>query len=146
MDLRLYYTSDENNKINKRLSNALLLTGTMRNDSSIISPVIMVEGSSFNSYNYAYIPQFDRYYFIKEITNYRNNLWILTLEVDVLMSFKSSILNMHCIFIETETTGADRYLSDTRVWVNKVKDKTDILTFPNGLLESGEYILITAGG
>lgn len=146
MDLRLYYTSDENNKINKSLRNGMILTGTMRNDSSIISPVIMVEGSSFNSYNYAYIPQFDRYYFIKEITNYRNNLWILTLEVDVLMSFKSSILNMHCIFIETETTGADRYLSDTRVWVNKVKDKTDILTFPNGLLETGEYILITAGG
>lgn len=146
MDLRLYYTSDENNKINKSLSNGIILTGTMRDDSSIISPVIMVEGNTFNSYNYAYIPQFDRYYFIKEITNYRNNLWILTLEVDVLMSFKSSILNMHCIFIETENVGADRYLSDARVWVNKVKDKTDILTFPNGLLESGEYILITAGG
>lgn len=146
MDLRLYYTSDENNKINKALSNGTILTGTMRDSSSIISPVILVEGSSFNEYNYAYIPQFDRYYFIKEITNYRNNLWILTLEVDVLMSFKSSILNMHCIFIETETTGADRYLSDPRVWVNKVKDKTDILTFPNGLLETGEYILITAGG
>lgn len=146
MDLRLYYTSDENNKINKSLSNGTILTGTMRDSSSIMSPVVLVEGNSFNAYNYAYIPQFDRYYFIKEITNYRNNLWILTLEVDVLMSFKSSILNMHCIFIETETTGADRYLSDTRVWVNKVKDKTDILTFPNGLLETGEYILITAGG
>lgn len=146
MDLRLYYTSDENNKINKSLSNAIILTGTMRDSSSIISPVILVEGASFNAYNYAYIPQFDRYYFIKGITNYRNNLWILELECDVLMSFKSSILNMNCIFIETEVDGADRYLADQRVWVAKVKDKTDILTFPNGLLENGEYILITAGG
>ena len=146
MDLRLYYTSDENNKINKSLSNAIILTGTMRDSSSIINPVILVEGTSFNEYNYAYIPQFDRYYFIKSITNYRNNLWILELECDVLMSFKSSILNMNCIFIETEVDGADRYLADQRVWVAKVKDKTDILTFPNGLLENGEYILITAGG
>lgn len=146
MDLRLYYTSDENNKINKALSNALILTGTMRDSSSIINPVILVEGSSFGGYNYAYIPQFDRYYFIKGITNYRNNLWILELECDVLMSFKSSILNMHCIFIETESAGADRYLADSRVWVAKVKDKTDIISFPNGLLENGEYILITAGG
>lgn len=146
MDLRLFYTSDENNKINKSLSNALILSGTMRDSSSIISPVILVEGELFSGYNYAYIPQFDRYYFIKEITNYRHNLWILSLEVDVLMSFKSPILNLHCIFLETETTGADRYLSDSRVWVSKVKDKTDIINFPSGLLENGEYILITAGG
>lgn len=146
MDLRLYYTSDENNKINKSLSNGTILTGTMRDSSSIIDPVILVEGSSFNEYNYAYIPQFDRYYFIKGITNYRNNLWILELECDVLMSFKSSILNMNCILIETEDRGADRYLADSRVWVAKVKDKTDIINFPNGLLANGEYILITAGG
>lgn len=146
MDLRLYYTSDENNKINKSLSNGMILTGTMRDSSSIINPVILVEGSSFSEYNYAYIPQFDRYYFIKGITNYRNNLWILELECDVLMSFKSSILNMNCILIETEDKGADRYLADSRVWVAKVKDKTDIINFPNGLLTNGEYILITAGG
>lgn len=146
MDLRLYYTGDENNKIRKTLNNALILTGTMRDSSSIIKPVIMVEGASFNGYNYAYIPTFDRYYFIKEIINYRNNLWILELECDVLMSFKSSILNMNCILLETESKGADKYLADTRVWVTKVKDKTDIINFPSGLLENGEYILITAGG
>lgn len=146
MDLRLYYTSDENNKINKSLSNGVILTGTMRDSSSIIKPVILVEGSSFSNYNYAYIPQFDRYYFIKEVINYRHNLWILELECDVLMSFKNSILNMNCILLETESRGADRYLADSRVWVTKVKDKTDIINFPNGLLENGEYILITAGG
>ena len=146
MDLRLYYTNDENNKINKTLTNALLLVGTMRDSSSIINPVILVEGASFDGFNYSYIPQFDRYYFIKNVINYRNNLWILELECDVLMSFKSSILNMNCILIETEQTGADRYLANSRVWVSKVKDKTDIISFPNGLLESGEYILITAGG
>lgn len=146
MDLRLYYTSDENNKIKKTLSSALVLTGTMRDSSSIIKPVILVEGVSFNAYNYAYIPSFDRYYFIKEITNYRNNLWILELECDVLMSFKSSILNMNCILLETEKKGADKYLPDSRVWVTKVKDKTDIVNFPSGLLENGQYILITAGG
>ena len=146
MDLRLYYTSDENNKIKKTLSSALVLTGTMRDSSSIIKPVILVEGISFNAYNYAYIPNFDRYYFIKGITNYRNNLWILELECDVLMSFKSSILNMNCILLETEKKGADKYLPDNRVWVTKVKDKTDIINFPSGLLENGQYILITAGG
>lgn len=146
MDLRLYYTSDENNKINKNLSSPLVLTGTMRDSSSIVKPVILVEGVSFNAFNYAYIPNFDRYYFIKEIVNYRNDLWILELECDVLMSFRSSILNMNCILLETESKGADKYLSDTRVWVAKVKDKTDIINFPNGLLENGEYILITAGG
>lgn len=151
MDLVLHYTNDENNKISKSFTSTLNLEGTLRDSASVVNPIILVEDSRYHEYsytdfNYAYIPQFNRYYFIREIENYRNNLWILHLEVDVLMSFRSSILSLQCILVETESTGADRYLSDERVWVAKVKDKTDVINFPNGLLETGEYILITAGG
>ena len=39
----------------------------------------------------------------------------------------------------------DNYLPDENLKTN-VKTKTDILNFTNGFLESGEFILITAGG
>ena len=47
--------------------------------------------------------------------------------------------------VTPEQVEADNYLV-SESWVSKVKTKTDILQFSNGLLDSGEYILITAGG
>lgn len=145
MELQLSYTNSENNAINKSLYDTTTITGTLRESSSIISPIIMVEGD-VRGYNYAYIPEFNRYYFIDEITSYRNNLWILRMKVDVLMSFRASILSTQCILVESELEGADPYILNDRVWVTKVKDKTDILPFPSGLPSQGHYILITAGG
>ena len=44
------------------------------------------------SANYAYIPEFNRYYFINDIISIRQNLWQISLSVDVLMSYKNQIL------------------------------------------------------
>lgn len=44
------------------------------------------------SANYVYIPEFNRYYFINDIVSLRQNLWQITLSVDVLMSYKNQIL------------------------------------------------------
>ena len=146
MELQLSYTNSENNAITKSLYDIVSITGTLRESSSIINPIIRVQGDVNSGYNYAYIPEFNRYYFIDEITNYRNDIWILKLRVDVLMSFRNSILNTQCVLIESESAGADPYIFDSRVWVTKVKDKTDIIPFPSGLSSQGDYILITAGG
>jgi hypothetical protein len=48
------------------------------------------------------------------------------------------------VVTEAQELGSN-YLNG-RQFVRLVKSKTDIITFPNGLLDSGEYILITAGG
>lgn len=146
MELQLSYNRSENNAISKTLSNIVSITGTLRGDADVLNPAILLEGADFSAYNYAYIPLFNRYYFIDGCTSYRNGLWIMRLTVDVLMSFRDDILDTSAILLESEETGIDPYLPDSRVWVSRVKDKTDILTFPNGLLENGELILITAGG
>lgn len=66
------------------------------------------------------------------------------MHVDVLESFKNEILSQNCI-IEKSTLGFDLYLPDENL-ITQVKTKTDIVNFPNGLLDTGEFILITAGG
>lgn len=146
MQIVLYYTDSENNQLSKDIELVSTLTGTFRNESGIIRPQILIEATTLGNVNYAYISEFHRYYYIKEIETIRNNIWLLHLEVDPLMSFKSDIRRMQVILLETESTGADNYLADDRVWVAKVKDKTSVIQFPSGLLSSGEYILITAGG
>ena len=44
------------------------------------------------SANYVHIPEFNRYYFINDIVSIRQNLWQISLSVDVLMSYKNQIL------------------------------------------------------
>lgn len=54
------------------------------------------------SANYVYIPDFNRYYFINDITSVRQNLWRLSLHVDVLMSYKKEINNTYAFISRNE--------------------------------------------
>ena len=146
MDIKLYKNVSSNNKIGKTLNSEATITGSLRDSSSLVKPEIIIEAISLSDYNYAYIPDFGRYYFIREIESFRTGLWIVRMEVDVLETYKTQILALECIIEATEDYKANNYLSESESWRTMVKAKTDILTFSNGLLNSGEYILITAGG
>ena len=146
MEIQLSYTNSENNAITKNLNSITSYSGTLRDACNVIEPVILIEGTDFSRFNYAYIPSFKRYYFITKVSNYRNGVWVLTLHVDVLMTYRTDILNLKAIIDETETYKADNYLPSSDIWVAKVKDKTSIINFPNGLSQNGEYVLLTAGG
>lgn len=145
MKIILYYNSSENNVIGKTLSNVTELDGNLRDSSDITNPVILITSDTKPNANYAYIDNFNRFYFISEITAYRSNSFILKLKVDVLESYKEQIKKLKVVLSETENTGKSMYLNSD-IWIRNVKDKTDIITFPNGLSENGEFILITAGG
>lgn len=145
MDIYLSEMFDEKNKLNKTLNNTLHLEGTLRNETSILNPSIIIEGDYFGFYNYMYIPQFDRYYFITDIESIRNDLWRINATVDVLMSFKDSLLGCPIILSNTESTLIENYMPGD-IWKTLVKSKTDIINFPSGLNNTGEYVLITSGG
>lgn len=145
MIITLYNNSSEPNKISKHLTPiSMALSGSLRNESEIVNPVVLIEGdiSSLQNANYARIDSFGRYYYITEMKSIRNNIVELHLHTDVLMSFNISAVSG--VVVEAENIGSD-YLQ-SRQFVRLVKSKTDILNFSNGLLETGEYILITAGG
>lgn len=145
MDIKLYKNHSEKNKINKSLTGEVEYSGTLRDETSVINPVVMIHATNLSLFNYAYISEFHRYYFIRDIVSVRNGLWRVSMSVDVLMSFKNDILDLNVILSDTETTGQNSYYSGDQ-WRSLVKAKTDIIKFSNGLLDSGEYILITAGG
>ena len=145
MDITLYKNNSEKNKISKSLSNGHTLSGTLRNESNVVSPTIIINIDNPTSYNYAYIPMFGRYYFITDFVSLRTGIWQINLKSDVLMSFKGPILNSRALIQNTQSVGKSNYLSGSN-WVNNCKTKTDIIPFSNGLLNDGQYILITAGG
>lgn len=145
MEIVLYQNSSERQAVNKTISNGITLTGSLRNETSVINPQILVEITNPSQYNYAYIPEFGRYYFINNMVSYRTNLWRIDMAVDVLMSFKTQILALPVIIADSTNPDQESYMSGD-VWATTVKNKTDVLNFPSGLLETGEYILITSGG
>lgn len=145
MEITLYTNNSEKNKINKTLINPTIYEGNLRDVTDVINPIILLETATIGEHNYAYIPQFNRYYFITAISSVRTGLWAVALQVDVLMSFKTDILNLVVILNNTESNGINNYLPSD-VFRNNVKTRTDIFNFSSGLLDSGEFILITAGG
>lgn len=142
MIIYLYNNESPANKISKDITLLATLTGAMRGESNVVSPVIRIENSLFPVFNYAHIPDFERYYYLRDVREVRSNIWDIYLQSDPLMSF--NIGSVSGILVEGES-GGNNYL-EHRNFVRLVKSKTDILSFSNGLLNSGEYILITAGG
>ena len=148
MEITLYTNESEKNKLEKTITNSILLEGNLRDESSIINPVILISSNKEDipyMYNYAYIPAFGRYYFITDIESVRTGIWRVSMHVDVLMSYKEQIKNLNVIINNSEETGANDYLSGNQ-WITNVKNTTSIVNFPNGLNDEGEFILITAGG
>lgn len=135
----------EKNKIGKSFTQGPSYTGVLREPTDILNPSILIEASDLTSYNYASIPAFHRYYFIESMEIVKNDLWRVNLTVDVLETYKTSIKAQKVILADSEENGASDYLSGDQ-WRAKVKTFTDIKKFPNGLNDSGEYILITVGG
>lgn len=143
MTINLYNTNSPKNKITKSLTAVDTLTGTLREESSVISPVITIERSSPTGFNYAYIPEFGRYYFVEDIDVIRNKLLRLHLRVDPLMSFANEI--------KANTAIVRKSASNYNVLINDNSLRSyqnDLYTykeFPNGFGEAFEYVLLVAG-
>ena len=144
MTITLYKTTSEVNKVDKQLEQLAVLTGTLRESSSIIDPVFNISGidSYIADCNYAYIEEFGRYYFIQNIESINNGLWRLSLHVDVLMSYRNEIRNNYAI-IERNERSYDLKLNDG-LFVTQQNPRRAQFTFPAGFT-TWNYVLAVAG-
>ena len=149
MEIKLYFTTSPDNRMTKYLTNESVMQGNLRDVSNVVNPVILVERDIeqlSGLYNYAYIPEFNRYYFITEMQSYRNNFVLLSLSVDVLFSFKNQILDNVAIVDKAQETEFSNIYYDDGSFITESRDFYTIKTFTNGFNDNGEFILITAGG
>ena len=105
------YNNEPMNKISKTPQSVFQLTGTLRDESSVVDPIIMVEHSNPITANYAYIQEFSRYYYIKDIEAVRTGIWRITMHTDVLKTFSQGILNSPCI-VAKSSSKFNLYLND----------------------------------
>ena len=147
MEVILYKNSSENNVIGKSLAQIKRVECNLKNDVSVINPsLILYYTANILNSNYCFIPKFNRYYFIDEIVPITADRCIVKCRVDVLESFKNSILNLDCIVDKQEKEiASNKYINDGS-FVTTSKQFNRMIEFPNGFNETGSYILICAGG
>ena len=145
MEVQFFYNVSDPRCINKNLIEGDTFEGQARDQISIMNPIVMFDTEDIIKYNYAYIPEFERYYTIDNIVAYRNNLYEVTMSVDVLMSFRRDILS--CVAVvdkQSMQENGDEYIDDGSLVTDNIMF-TEVLEFDEGFNDTVEYILIVAG-
>lgn len=138
MQIKLYNNANVKNSINKILQNELVLTGTLKEPCSILSPQIKVlKQDAILLKNYCFIEKFKRYYFIENITVENNNFLTLDLSVDVLESFKNDILNSTQV-IGRQENSFDLKIVDSEIIVKPNKN-FQVRVFPQSPLSTDDF-------
>lgn len=146
MRMQFYKISDIAKKINKSLPGtpALTLEGTLKDNCNILDPVITIEHSGVPDYNYVFIQEFNRYYFMSPATQVRNNIWEVSLHVDVLFTYRQGILTAPCI-VAKSASDYNLYLNDNNY---KCYQNPHIFSerFPSGFnVENSTFIMTVFG-
>lgn len=147
MQLILYTNNSDDKVVTKNITQLVALNGTLRDDCSIIDPVIMISSDSFNNAmaaacNYAMIGQFGRYYFVKNIT-LSGKFWILEMHVDVLASFQTQLKALDAVVARQEKK-YNLYLQDG-YFKTYQNPHVSVKQFPSGFTDHN-FILSVAGG
>lgn len=145
MELKLYYNTSDNRTVNKVLTAGLTISGTLREESSIIKPIITIKSDNVIRENYLYIPEYQRYYYITGKESVRTGIWRIHMEVDPLMSFKRDVLALTVVVSKQSVkSNGDEYIDDGSLVTDNQLFKT-VYKFADGFNDTAQYILITAG-
>ena len=141
MVIKLYNVSDDNNVLNKTLTDEKSIEIKLKSSVDISRPAIVLKSESFLNYNYAFIPVFQRYYYIDKISIIQQNIYEISLIVDVLMSFKSDILNSEGLV--TQSTETNPYFNSG--YKSEIKKEVDIFKSDTEIDYGSTNVLITVG-
>jgi hypothetical protein len=143
-NITLQKMTSEKYAVTKSTSDIKTVSGVLKDTTSIIDPVIMIEIDLADvvDCNYLSIPKFGRKYFVNNIRSVRNGLVEFTCHVDVLSSWASELKTNSAIVRRNEKKW-NLYLNDGTF---KIYQNPNVLTkaFPSGFTTQ-EFVLAVAG-
>lgn len=144
MLMKMYDTKSSNNVINKVLENEHEFDIKFKDKTDIVNPVVILSSPTLILSNYAYIPDFNRYYFVDKIELFPNSIYHITLRCDVLESFKDEILASSG-FVNQQTNNVNKYYNSN--YQSEVRKEVDLyksdVTIDTNIKST---ILVTIGG
>ena len=144
MENKLYITEDADTVMNKDLTLIATFDIQMRDTQNVSAPILIlgeIEGVDLKTVNYAYIDEFKRYYFIRTITVGQNNIYTLTMECDVIETYREDILNSSALISRRVAAGdyGDMAVS------SEVRKEVEVFKSSRGFNENKTIILSTVG-
>ena len=139
MTITFYKTLSEKNRVNKILTLDKSITGTLKEKTDVINPFIIIKTvNNFNvfNYNYCFIHELNRYYYIDNVKIINAVLYEIELTIDVLMTYKNDIEQSKAIITEsTNEINANNtdYVAEKNIDVNEIDldnpftDTSDVL-------------------
>lgn len=133
MTIKLYKTSSAPNKIHKSLTEVRDADGYLRDQCSLMKPVITFSSSAmntFNDVNYMYIPAFERYYFVNSVTSVASGLIEVSGTIDPLYTYRTAIMSSTVVL--NRTSNSDNYsrmIPDEQMRLKTTKKKLQLITF-----------------
>lgn len=150
MTIELYVNNSEAIVVDKNITPLRTVSGTLRTPSSILSPVILIDGDvEIAKANYLWISEFERFYFVGDIVSTVNGLWELSCHVDVLSTYKNKLRTLSAILARQENV-YNLYLEDDRLlttcrriyWTKAFPVRPN----PGNSIDGSSFILTVAGG
>lgn len=130
MKIIIYDTPTAENHIRKDLSDVVgEWNGAVRGEIDVVNPEILIDGT-ITTGNYAYIPDFGRYYWLREKTVVRENLSMVRLESDPLMSFSADIYGLDA-YVFRSSANYNMDMADSRT-PRVVYDRIQVIA-PRGI-------------
>lgn len=142
----LYRNNSPVEKIGKSLTDQLTISDVViKRDTSVLKPVLLVNTSAeIYVYNYMYISEFYRYYFIDDIRSINQNMWEVSAHVDVLETYKNGILANNAV-IKRQANQFNLYLDDPDFHAYNY-ERIQTLQFPqNSFSKLLNYVLVVNG-
>lgn len=131
-------------KIGKNLVSGGSYSCVLKDNTSVLKPEIEILSSdNITAYNYLYISEFGRYYFIDDIVSVNNNRWIVSAHVDVLETYKTAILSNDAV-IKRQQNKYNTYLNDPE-WLVYAYEDVVAYKFTSPFNKNLKFILAVAG-
>lgn len=148
MTIKTYRFLGDSRKVDKTLT----LVETYSNaeivgDMIIQSPTISLQLDSFTdviNFNYIYIPELRRYYYVKNSTIREDGFVQLQCSVDVLKSFKTDILTS-TQYVERQENKCSYQVPDNGYSIKSNRNLT-IKNFGNPIIVPNDYFILTTFG
>ena len=143
--MELYITKDAANVINKTLQSVAVVPVTLKGKLDVLNPTISLHttddlATKMLSCNYCYIDEFKRYFFINDI-KVLGKVVELSLEVDVLETYRSEILTSECVYNSRISVG------DYNAVIGDVESREVVTaTQSNVTLVDGNTVLLATVG
>jgi len=140
--------ASEKRALDKSFSAVTTVTGTLRNESNVVNPSILVEVGvgTIATCNYMEIPTFGRKYYITDMTSMGDNLTLVSGHCDVLSTYATGIRQNTAIVARSATQGNwNLLMNDNQIKLNNKKKifvRTGFSEFPKNQFS---MILITTG-